>query len=376
MDEDSRPQTESDSPLDMDLQGSTDEDIEYYDNDTKLPVFARPQKGMSTTEAMHALITVDKSKIATTVPVGISSNVVFIIKESAIGNYQNALSDSMGAWQNNGTHEQRIREKRSMKKYTIARTNYVNKSSNDLRRILIQLKDGPNTKSNGLIFLQYYFTGEPHVVNILPHGNSKTKRPYQRTMKSTKDKIYDLCKENIKPKSIEHQIMEENGGLLSVRTGSQICRDRHQINNIKAKIRTEDPVLACADMAKMQETMPERFVRDVGCGPEFNVFMASDTQLHDVQKFCTNAANFSILGVDTTFNIGQYYLTLTTYRHLMLLTRKGEEPVMIGPALLHQRKMYKSYFKLPAYMIQVRKITMYLFFIFFLAVFNKIILIC
>lgn len=80
--------------------------------------------------------------------------------------------------------------------------------------------------------------------------------------------------------------------------------------------------------------------------------MASDRQLLEVNKFCTNNKNFSVLGVDTTFNIGQYYVTITTYRNLMLENKDGIEPVMIGPILLHQRKGFESYFTLSSSMLQ------------------------
>jgi len=80
--------------------------------------------------------------------------------------------------------------------------------------------------------------------------------------------------------------------------------------------------------------------------------MASDRQLSDIEKFCTQNKNFCVLGVDTTFNIGNYYVTVTVYRHQMLLNKFGSEPVMLGPMLIHQRKTFDSYFKLPSTLLQ------------------------
>lgn len=56
------------------------------------------------------------------------------------------------------------------------------------------------------------------------------------------------------------------------------------------------------DIAKSQENLKEKFVREVRCAPEFTVFMASE-QVKEMQKYCTNAKNFSIMGVDTTFKV-------------------------------------------------------------------------
>ena len=68
--------------------------------------------------------------------------------------------------------------------------------------------------------------------------------------------------------------------------------------------------------------------------------LASDRQVQDVKRFCANTTNqFSILSIDTTFNIGDFYLTPTTYRHLLLEDRRtGKPPLLLGPTLIHTRK--------------------------------------
>ena len=107
------------------------------------------------------------------------------------------------------------------------------------------------------------------------------------------------------------------------------------------------------DLAKSQEQTKDVFVREVRCAPEFTVFLASNRQLKEIEKYCTNAKNFSILGIDTTFNIGAFYVTVTTYRNPMLVSKNGNEPVMIGPILIHQKKNFESYFKLSSSNLQL-----------------------
>lgn len=70
-----------------------------------------------------------------------------------------------------------------------------------------------------------------------------------------------------------------------------------------------------------------------------SILLATDDQLGDVERFCTNPAEFSILGVDSTYNIGNYYATITTYRHLMI----ENYPVGIGPILIHKNRCQKDY---------------------------------
>ena len=63
--------------------------------------------------------------------------------------------------------------------------------------------------------------------------------------------------------------------------------------------------------------------------PEPAVVVATDRQLDDV-RFCTASTEFSILTVDPTFNVGDFDITVATYRHL--LSRKTHKPpVFIGP---------------------------------------------
>ena len=77
--------------------------------------------------------------------------------------------------------------------------------------------------------------------------------------------------------------------------------------------------------------------------------LASEKQLHDIVQFCTNPDQISILGIDSTFNIGKFDVIHTTYKHLLLETRKGDDtgnrtsPLFIGPALIHAKKDEYTY---------------------------------
>ena len=71
-------------------------------------------------------------------------------------------------------------------------------------------------------------------------------------------------------------------------------------------------------MLKEDARDPESaFVRKVDNSSDPCVVLATNQQLLDVERFCTNPAKFCVLGVDATFNFGKYYVTLTTYRHLL-----------------------------------------------------------
>ncbi len=63
-----------------------------------------------------------------------------------------------------------------------------------------------------------------------------------------------------------------------------------------------------------------------------------------MERFLTQCDEFGILTVDTTYSLGQFYVTPTTYPHLMLediSTKK--HPAMLGPVLVHQRMEFASF---------------------------------
>ena len=67
--------------------------------------------------------------------------------------------------------------------------------------------------------------------------------------------------------------------------------------------------------------------------------LASDRQLDDMERFLTNPIEFAIMGVDPTFNFGEFSVTSIFFRNLLLEHRtKGNCPLTLGPILVHQQK--------------------------------------
>ena len=51
-----------------------------------------------------------------------------------------------------------------------------------------------------------------------------------------------------------------------------------------------------------------------------------------------------VLGVDATFQLGDFYVTLVTYQNRMLINPcTGKPPVFIGPAFLHMQRRFEDY---------------------------------
>ena len=88
----------------------------------------------------------------------------------------------------------------------------------------------------------------------------------------------------------------------------------------------------------------KEFVRSVVAAPETMEVLATDQQLNEMVRFLTNPVELAIMGVDPTFNFGDFNVTPIVYRNLLLEHRtKGHSPLMLGPILVHQQKKFSSY---------------------------------
>ena len=340
---------------------SLDEDTappDYYKDVLSLPVFARQRRGAGSLKATQDVIQNKDniSVISTRVPSDISDNVTFLVSTKAVGNWKNIYSDGMGAWEQSCVKTKYIslvNDKYHMTNengygcpgtFLTKRYNFVNKSEPELKKIIIRVFDNQQNPKD-IVYIEYYFMREEKCVMVQPHGNSKCNKPYIRTQHSTKEEIKSQLPDT-KPKDIFHSVLGAKGGVGGLTMPGQIARDRQQIYNFKSKSQKEsdsDELKVLMDFIGMKKHSADNdFHFDLTTDPELILFVANETQLEELEMFCTYNSNFCILGVDPTFNIGNYYVTITSYRHLKLRTKQGINPMMMGPVLIHQRKLKES----------------------------------
>ena len=197
--------------------------------------------------------------------------------------------------------------------------------------------------------IQYLFDGKEHEVTPEPHGNSRQEQApgYIRTKPSVLERVKKVA-ETAGPKGTFHQVSEESGGYLRANSASDLPRNRGQAKNCRSKSSSKnvDSLAILLQECKRQQLSlgQDPFIRDVTAAPELRCVLAFDWQLKEIEKFCTNAQKFSIFSSDPTFNLGKFNLTVTTYRHLQLVTRREEHhPIMIGPLLISQTKTLETY---------------------------------
>lgn len=106
-----------------------------------------------------------------------------------------------------------------------------------------------------------------------------------------------------------------------------------------------DPLLSVMAMCKESYGKgDDPFVQIVTSAPEPMCVLCTSSQLFDIERFCTGNDYFCPLTIDPTFDLEDFNVTVTCYRHLLLENKKtSKSPVMIGPMLVHRQKLFSTY---------------------------------
>ena len=96
----------------------------------------------------------------------------------------------------------------------------------------------------------------------------------------------------------------------------------------------------------------EKFIRCYSLDDDSpKVILFADDQLDDIVNFCCNdiAGHKSLLYVDVTFQLGPFFVLMTTYKNTTLFTKRSDSPtcpLMVGPMMLCMLKDKSTYLTL------------------------------
>ena len=219
--------------------------------------------------------------------------------------------------------------------YKVTRFVYIRRVNKDFHKVII-LVTHREEGNVPLVYIQFYFDGKEHDLEPVPcHGNNlKKDKPRHSTNASVRDNIRKLSTQGLKGKEIFCKFRDEVGGFEGARSTNDIPSSLDQIYDISRKSKNKtDELLKILDIAASERNRPNAFVRDVHNGDDFNIFLASNQQLQNIKCFCLDGS-WSILGVDPTLKICNYNVTVTTYKHPLLVAKAtNQHPVMIGTSL-------------------------------------------
>ena len=171
-----------------------------------------------------------------------------------------------------------------------------------------------------LALVQYYFSQGVHKLKFVPHGNAHSGKQYVWTMPSMMCKLKEKARRSTPKRALK--FLSEAGEILQESSAGALPHNRQQVKDARRKSTSKqeyDPLYAVMYACKEAEgkKCKDAFVRMVNAAPFPMMLLAFDYTLDDLVCFCT-APTFSVFGVDSTFNLGSFDVTVTTYRHLLL----------------------------------------------------------
>lgn len=130
---------------------------------------------------------------------------------------------------------------------------------------------------------------------------------------------------------------------MSAESAGSLPRNRQQAYNAVKHQKPQDPLFNLILESQNLEHSENHFIREVKLASELSVLLAMDYQIADVEAFCTNPDYHCVFGIDPTFDLGPFNLTVTTYKQLQIIKPNGEHPTFVGPLFLHSRKNFSCY---------------------------------
>ncbi|CAF2963068.1 unnamed protein product, partial [Rotaria sp. Silwood2] len=239
---------------------------------------------------------------------------------------------------------------------TMHRHYATNSSNPSLRRMIAYasqtLAEDDSNKLNLPIFLQYAICNYDNIesLRLKPHGNAKkSDRPFTSTLPFVLNQIKSHPR-YLKPSTIYNAAINnvEELSLPSLTT----VRDRNQVYNARQKSESNvDEYLAIMRNLEKSNSIVARFSISRGEAPV--LVLSQPYMIKELKRCCINPSDQtqpSVLCIDTTFNLGRFFVTPIAFRNTAVQYRKTKKaPIFIGPTMIHYRDDAQSYQELLDY---------------------------
>ena len=365
----------------MQIQNMIEDD--YHDPLTQeVPVLARPPHSLSVKQLFQIMIgSLPERRICQQKPTGVHYSSVFVVDLSCVSCLDDLRADDNGVWVHGGKPQRKylveiddddvVVDAKLIKEgsdsddenvFTLVRLYHRHKTTPEFQRRISYVLDSSSQLIKYAV-IQYLFEDGVEVpVTLPPHGNAKRQTtPYHRTQKSTLSKLKHSTG---KPKSVVAAVHNEAGGSLNAKSASELPRDRRQVYNARqfggeteshGSSGRPDSFYDLVRQCK-EDNLPggRKFIRSINIDHSPSCVLALDSQLSDLRRFCTDRAGFCVLGIDPTFNLGKFYVTITTYSYVHLINKVTNiSPSFIGPIFVHTEKNYEAYYHFFATLVKL-----------------------
>ena len=190
-----------------------------------------------------------------------------------------------------------------------------------------------------------------------PHGNAiSTQQAYVRTSPLVLESIKSQVAQGVRPIDVYRQLQPTNP--LDDDDPTSHARDMKQVRNAKYLVERRRRTSNFTEGTVYKNTFADQMMHITSLIHAKNPFVRSVTYGKDVPSFvlytdqgialskslCCGPNRSSILGIDRTFNLGELYVTVTTFKHPGLIRKTTKEtPILVGPILLHGTATWQVY---------------------------------
>ena len=180
------------------------------------------------------------------------------------------------------------------------------------------------------------------------HGNVKDEErnaPFVRTKPHVMQKLKSELKHR-SVKDVERQLNRETpDDFEKHKNEKQLRNAKYNIANDKnnrGMSNIADQIICVEEMTKTHE-----FVQSVKHLSGMNhpvITLFTEQQINDVKRFCCRD-DAGVLGMDKTYNLGEFHVTPTVYKDKSVKRREGSQdhPICFGPTFIHQSSTTKAY---------------------------------
>ena len=188
--------------------------------------------------------------------------------------------------------------------------------------------------------VEYHFSGTEHSVS--PHKNPRSGKSFVSTTPSTRKAIQEKAKSHKGPSNIFDESVENTGGILHCDVMADMPRDIKQVKNARQKLKEKEDNDQFASLLDLSRQNPA--VRNLQWTPSPRVVFCTDEQLIEIVEECCSIGSKSVLSIDNTYNVGDYYVTSMTYQSSKFVhSRTGKPAILPGPAMFHIRRAEKDF---------------------------------
>lgn len=329
----------------------------YYRNCPETPYLHKGKLSVTFEGKLKVLLLdVDLTKICSKRPNGVAENAFFVVDRSQLKSAKDWLSTDVGSFEHRGSSARvftivegeivdsytwRGKKSPPLKEgqYLVRNVFYRHKKYTDFVRTATTISDSTGSELQ-LGMIEYRFTGGEH--HVSPHKNPRSGKSFIPTTPSTRDALKVKASSHKGPSSIFDETIEEAGGIVHCEITADMPRNAKQISNARQALKEKEEQNEFA--ALLGHAKHDAAIRNMQWNPNPRVVFATDQQLAEIVEECCTPGSQSVLSIDTTYNVGDFYVTSTTYQSSKFIqTRTGKAAVLPGPAMFHVRKSEKDF---------------------------------